>query len=182
MNYQRISRKGLKLPKIINNVEQVETEKSLYKLAKTVKLARKARAIQTVKFKPNKGATVVNREAHELLVITKAKHLCAYVTTITEKSPKKFRFTFVNRLQNYCLDILENLYCANSLRTSIARNKILRNELQREAYVKLKLLSYIAFISYENECILKKQYEQISLQVVDCINLLVAWTKSDLLK
>ena len=59
------------------------------------------------------------------------------------------------------------------------KNKDKRKECQHTAYLKLKLLSYMAFLALENECILRKQYEQISLQVSDCINLLVAWRKSD---
>ena len=51
----------------------------------------------------------------DLYVITKVKELTEYVITVTEKSPKKFRFTLVARLQNYCLDVVENLYLANSL-------------------------------------------------------------------
>lgn len=42
----------------------------------------------------------MERKQSELTVITKAKDLCAYVMTVTQKSPKQFRFTFVNRLQN----------------------------------------------------------------------------------
>ena len=36
----------------------------------------------------------------ELTVITKAKDLCRYAMTVTEKSPKRFRFTLVSRMQN----------------------------------------------------------------------------------
>ena len=43
----------------------------------------------------------------ELIVITKAKELCAYVMTVTQKSPKHFRFTFVTRMQNLSLDVIE---------------------------------------------------------------------------
>ena len=43
----------------------------------------------------------------ELQVITKSKDLCNYIITITEKSPKKFRFVFVNRMQNLSLDIIQ---------------------------------------------------------------------------
>lgn len=121
----------------------------------------------------------IRENASELLVITKTKKLAAYVITITEKSPKRFRGVFVNRLQNYCLDCLENLIEANSLRMDSTKNKDKRKECQHTAYLKLKLLSYMAFLALENECILRKQYEQISLQVSDCINLLVAWRKSD---
>ena len=45
----------------------------------------------------------------ELMVITKAKELCAYVMTVTQKSPKHFRFTFVTRMQNLSLDVIENI-------------------------------------------------------------------------
>lgn len=33
--------------------------------------------------------------------------------TVTDKSPKRFRFTLVSRLQNYALDVIENLIMAN---------------------------------------------------------------------
>ena len=36
----------------------------------------------------------------ELFVMTKAKDLAKYILTITEKTPKKFRFTLVVRIQN----------------------------------------------------------------------------------
>lgn len=51
----------------------------------------------------------------ELAVITKAKDLCSYVMTVTDKSPKRFRFTLVAKLQNYALNIIENLYRANEV-------------------------------------------------------------------
>ena len=43
---------------------------------------------------------MANEIKSELTVITKAKDLCSYIITITQKSPKQFRFTFVTRLQN----------------------------------------------------------------------------------
>lgn len=51
----------------------------------------------------------------DLYVVTKVKELSKYVITVTEKSHKKFRFTLVTRLQNYCLDVIENLVLANML-------------------------------------------------------------------
>ncbi len=48
-----------------------------------------------------------NGKNNELTVITKTKNLCFYVLTITDKSPKKFRFTLVAKLQNNALDALE---------------------------------------------------------------------------
>lgn len=82
-------------------------------------------------------------------------------------------------MQNYCLDCLESLVEANSLKMDSIKNKEKRKECQHNAFLKLKLLGYISFLALENECILKKQYAQISLQISDCINLLVAWRKSD---
>ena len=54
----------------------------------------------------------------ELSVITKAKELCNYVLTVTDKSPKKFRYTLVSRLQNYSIVIIESLLTANEIRAS----------------------------------------------------------------
>ncbi len=121
----------------------------------------------------------VRDNTSELMVITKTKKLTAYVITITEKSPKKFRSVFVNRMQNYCLDCMENLIEANTLKMDSTKNREQRKQCQHNAFLKLKLLSYMAFLSLENNCILKNQYTQISLMLSDCINLLVAWRKSD---
>ena len=51
----------------------------------------------------------MERRASELSVITQAKNLCSYVMTVTQKSPKQFRFTFTSRLQNLSLDVIEKL-------------------------------------------------------------------------
>ena len=117
----------------------------------------------------------------ELTVITKAKDLCSYVMTITQKSPKQFRFTFTSRLQNLSLDVIEALYRANDTfvtKESIpAREK--RLEFQHQAMTDLKLLAYFSLLAREQNCILPKQYEQISRQCTDCQNLLGAWINSD---
>lgn len=119
----------------------------------------------------------------ELAVIVKAKDLGSYVFTVTDKSPKKFRFTLVTRLQNTCLDIIENLYYANSVYvkgkedyTHIGK----RNAYQKRAYVKVKMLLYFALIARENQCILPKQHEQISTQAYEVNRMITAWARSDL--
>lgn len=121
----------------------------------------------------------IPENANDLIVITKAKKLCAYVVAVTQKSPAKFRGVFVNRMQNYCLDVLEDLQYANFIRLDSIDNKEKREDFQKDAVVKLKMLGYISMIALESGCILKKQYKQISLQAVDVINLVVAWKKSD---
>ena len=63
----------------------------------------------------------IMQKKSELFVVTKTKELAKYLFTITEKSPKKFRFTLVVRLQNYILDALENIYFANNKKIGVER-------------------------------------------------------------
>ena len=117
----------------------------------------------------------------ELAVITKAKDLCSYVMTVTDKSPKRFRFTLVAKLQNSALDIIENLYRANEVFVKAGdREKAQqRIDFQHQALTELKLLGYMAQLSMEQGCILPKQYEQITKKIHDCQNMLGAWLNSD---
>ena len=178
------SRRWLKLPKIVANVpgHKISIENKV-EIAKSVADAKEKPYVEKkaeVEYKEGIEENLNLRyDASDLMVITKAKKLCAYIMTVTAKSPQKYRFTFVNRMHNYCLDIIEHLFYANSLNNKETKNKYKRKDHQHEAYVRLKLLSYISFLAYENACILKKQYEQISLQISDCINLLIAWSKTE---
>lgn len=109
----------------------------------------------------------------ELFVFTRAKELAKYIITVTEKSPKKFRFTLVVRLQNYILDAIEYIYLANN-----ERDIKQRLALQDKAKTMLMMLDYFAQIAYEEECILFKQYEQISKQQAECLSYLAKWRAS----
>ena len=51
----------------------------------------------------------------KLLVITETKRLIDYVFVVTKKSPKKFRYSFVNKIHNLLIEIIELLYEANSI-------------------------------------------------------------------
>ena len=117
----------------------------------------------------------------ELSVITKAKDLCSYIMTVTDKSPKRFRFTLVSRLQNYALDIIEHLIMANEIFVSAGDSRSAADRLshQRKAMSTLKLLGYISELAMKQECILPKQYEQITKQIYDTQNMLGAWMNSD---
>lgn len=180
---KNISRKnGLRIPKEIENIEQNrESDEDKEQVSKAVSEALRKdekNEIAEEHIDINKNVKIPYSSS-ELIVITKAKKLTAYVITVTEKSPKRFRAVFVNRMQNYCLDCIENLIEANSLKMDNNKNIEKRKECQHNAFLKLKMLGYVSFLALENECILKKQYQQISLQASDCINLLVAWRKSD---
>ena len=124
---------------------------------------------------------MVIKKKSELGVLTKSKELCSYVMTITHKSPKEYRFSYVSRLQNLALDIVENIIRANEvfLEKENVHSYNLRLGYQRETMTSLKLLAYFAMLSMEQRCILLKQYEQISLKISDCQNMLGAWMMSD---
>lgn len=117
----------------------------------------------------------------ELSVITKAKDLCSYVMTVTEKSPKRFRFTLVSKLQGYALNTIESLYRANEVyvRAGDREKAAKRVEHQHQALTELKLLGYMAQLAMEQGCILGRQYEQITKKIHDCQNMLGAWLNSD---
>ena len=123
----------------------------------------------------------MERKQSELTVITKAKDLCSYVMTVTQKSPKHFRYTFVSRMQNLSLSIIENLFRANDVFVTKQDLQAQKERLayQRRVLTDLRLLGYIAMLAMEQGCILTKQYEQIAKQVGDCQNLLGGWMNSD---
>lgn len=117
----------------------------------------------------------------ELQVITFAKNLLSYVMTITQKSPKQFRFSLIGRMQGYVLDIVEELYYANDIYVTPASRAGWANRQahQRKAMSTLKLLVYVAQVSMEQGAIQPKQYEHISKQAYNTENLLGAWIISD---
>ncbi len=122
------------------------------------------------------------RRDSELTVITRAKELCEYILTVTDKSPKKFRFTLVSRMQNYSLSIIEELYRANDVYIGKEKNaEQIKKRLafQKEAMTTLRLLGYMASIAREAQCVLPKQQAQISDKIVETQCLLYAWMKSD---
>lgn len=112
---------------------------------------------------------------NELYVMTICKDLSKYVITVTEGAPKKFRFTLVQRLQNYTLDIIENIHYANSYNV----RDDLRIKHQLEAKRKLSVLDYYAGLSYEVQCIKFKHYEEISKQIANALMYLNKWIASD---
>ena len=117
----------------------------------------------------------------DLLVVTKAKDLCSYIVTITQKSPKQFRFTYVSRLQNLALNVIEKIYYANEIFIvkGDKENINKRLSMQHEALTTLKLIVFVSELSMKENCILFKQYEQICKLTSDCQNLLGAWINSD---
>ena len=133
------------------------------------------------KKKENNVPFVEGAKKSELSVITKAKDLCSYIMTVTQKSPKQFRFSFVARMQNLALSIIENLYRANDIFVKKGDSILIsqRHNKQREAMTDLRILGYFSMLAIEQKCILPKHYQIISEMIADCANLLVIWVASD---
>ena len=177
---------NLKIPKKLenfngteNSVEDIVAVKQAIATAENKRFNKKQIIENVEKDNELEQVNKLPFNANDLMVIKVVKKLAAYTIAVTEKSPKKFRGVFVNRMQNYCLDTLECLLEANFTRMDAIEKKIKRAELQKEAIVKLKLLGYVSMVAENSGCILKKQYKQISIQLSEAINLTVAWKKSD---
>lgn len=176
---------NLKIPKkievVVKNVNSVEDQVSVKKAI----LKANNKRINTTKIKSKaeevdndlKVISKIPASANDMMVVTVVKKLGAYVITVTEKSPAKYRGVFVNRMQNYCLDTLELLLQANFVRIDSLESKQKREEYQKEAIIKLKMLGYISMVAESFNCILMRQYKQISLQIAEAINLITAWKK-----
>ena len=140
-----------------------------------------------VKFKPSSKMVKMPTEvkipqsSSELIVLTKTKDLVKYIFQVSKNSPKKYRQTFINRLQNLGLDIVENMYLANDILIAKDDNQSYQQRLlfQKQANTKLKLLEYFAMLAYESDCILFRHYEQIAKQGAKCAILLGNWISSD---
>lgn len=93
----------------------------------------------------------------ELSVVMKAKDLCRYVMTVTQKSPKQYRFTFTTRLQNLSMDIIEDIYLANETFVGGPEAKVKaqrRLDLQHSAMTKARLLAFISQLAVEQKALL----------------------------
>jgi hypothetical protein len=114
----------------------------------------------------------------ELLVIVKARELFEYVVEITEKAAKRFRVAFSGRMQNYCLNIMEDLVTANYTHLEGAGIKK-RKDLQHEAFVQIKVLSYLSYTAQSVGVITFNQYEKLSRIMSETNKLLIGWGKAD---
>ncbi len=177
---------NLRIPKTIknvgdelNSVEDKVAVKQAIATANNEKYNKEKIKEEVEKDKELEQVSKIPYNSNDLMVITVVKKLGAYIIAITEKSPAKFRGVFVNRMQNICLETLELLLRANFVRLESEEKKKEREEYQKEAIIKLKMLGYISMIAENSKCILSRQYKQISLQIGEAVNLIAAWKKSD---
>ncbi len=177
--------RNLKIPKVIEKtVSTANTEDDLFAASQAFSMAADK------KFRPREKVLAdfdedmaqvlkIPENSRELVVITKAKKLGAYVIAITMKSPAKFRGVFVGRMQNFCLDAVQDMLNANFIKVDNSESKKKREEYQTDAIIKLKMLAYVAMLAENAGCILSRQYRQIAVQIGETVNLAAAWKKSD---
>ena len=120
-----------------------------------------------------------SREPSELTVISKAKDLLSYILTVSENSPKKFRFTLTGRLINSASDALEYLILANEEKIDGDETGSERKNFQHRALAHFKVTDAFAMSARECGCITPKQYEVLSSMLYECIRLTAGWIKSD---
>ena len=107
-----------------------------------------------------------------MAVFTNAKKLSEYIFVITEKSPKKLRWSIISRLQNNSVELIECLYRANF------EKDVEREKSQKEALVKLSVLDYYSETAYRMRAITLKQVKVIALQNSEIKKLLHGWIRS----
>ena len=92
------------------------------------------------------------KEPTEFNVIVEAKDLVKHTFTITnstERYPKKYRFTLVNRIQDKAVDIYECVLEANELDLRDAQEYRQRQKLQAKALTYCKELLFFIELSQE---------------------------------
>jgi hypothetical protein len=122
------------------------------------------------------------QQAGELNVITKAKDLVKHTFTLTENTeryPKKFRFTLVQRLQDRAVDIYNCLLEANELDLREPDEAKERGRLQARALTYLKELLFLLELSFEAGRINAKSLEYWSKMAFDVMYMAKAWKRRD---
>lgn len=127
---------------------------------------------------------MANYQDKEFVLPTKAKELIKYTLLMTDnvkRYPKKFRFTFVNRMQEITLDIYEIINTANELNVTDKEELKERLKLQNEAITKCKTLLLLIDLSLDNKNIAldSRQAQAWAKYVLDVKNMAVKWHYKD---
>jgi hypothetical protein len=122
------------------------------------------------------------KEPTEFNVIVKAKDLVKHTFTITnstERYPKKYRFTLVNRIQDKAVDIYECVLEANELDIRDAQEYRQRQKLQAKALTYCKELLFFIELSQEMGFISMSSCEYWSKLALEVKYMTTAWKKRD---
>lgn len=122
------------------------------------------------------------KEPTEFNVIVKAKDLVKHTFTITnstERYPKKYRFTLVNRIQDKAVDIYECVLEANELDLRDAQEYRQRQKLQAKALTYCKELLFFIELSQEMGFISMSGCEYWSKLALEVKYMTTVWKKRD---
>lgn len=114
-----------------------------------------------------------NPRDKEMAVFTHARKLSEYIFVITEKSPKKYRWSIISRLQNASVELVENLYRAN-----FERDEALRITFQKCAAVCIKLIDFYAETARKKQAITIRQTAVLAKHIAETEKLLNGWVRS----
>ena len=110
----------------------------------------------------------------QLYVITCFNRLFEYLLNILDNAPKKYRYTFVVKIENMLLDVNEELILANLAKIEDTR----RGDRQNDAYGKLIVLANLLRMVMNDRCLSFHQYEISSNYLKETKDYLLRWMKS----
>ena len=114
----------------------------------------------------------------EMVVITKAKDLMKYTTTITRNTnnfPKKDRPTIVNQMQLLTFEIYKGLVRANELFINIPTEKAQRQKYQREVIVNCALMNTLIELAHDLKIINLDRMKEWSKRVIEVKRMTASW-------
>lgn len=114
----------------------------------------------------------------EFILLSRAKDLIKHTLTMTDNAkryPKKYRFTFVNRMQGLAIDIYEHINTANELNVLNKEELKERLQYQNKALTKCKTLLFLIDLSleYKNIALDSRQAQAWAKYVLDVKNMTV---------
>ncbi|MDE5618136.1 MAG: four helix bundle protein [Clostridia bacterium] len=109
----------------------------------------------------------------EMAVFTHAKKLSEYIFIITEKSPKKLRWSIVSRLQNAAIELIELLYRAN------AESGEERIAILKRAQTSISLIDFYTETAYRMQAVNGRHTGVIARQLYELKKLLAGWIKKN---
>ncbi len=105
----------------------------------------------------------------ELPVFAKWMEFLKWLLTVTDKIPKKARFTVTNRINNLAIDVIEDLTEAR-----YSRNKA---TILRSANIKLEKLRVLMRIAFESSLIPMATYKHSARELNATGKMLGGWLK-----
>ena len=129
-----------------------------------------------------RGQEKDRKQPTEFNVIVKCKDLINHTFTITnstERFPKKYRFTLVNRIQDKAIEIYECAIEANELNLYDAQEFRERQKLQAKALTYCKELLFFIELSKEHGFISSQSCEYWSGIALEVKYMITAWKKRD---